>query len=417
MRLGIPTAALGLAALAAAPAPGQSPSRTQAPPAPATARVETAPLALIPPERYQVPAPLEPARRVALVAPADGILQAISVPIGTTVREGQELVQLDRTEAAARLKIAQAGVKEMVAALEGVRGTGPAIGPQRSTIAMAEARVEAAQGQVELAQVALDRCTLRAPFAGRLLAAPVSPGQYVTKGTTIAELAEVARLRVLLPVDRTAVTKDVALELEVEGKAASGTVRAVLPLPEAFAPLRELATPLAAAWVELANADGALEPGQRVRSPFLPNAPLAVVPGRALRPAGGASGPGLQVIRHELVTDVPVAVLGEPGPGRVQVSGALRPGDALIVEASVPLVAGTLIRFEGDPSRPIETIGPRPDEPGAVANITPPGPAPAAGARPQAAPRPGTSPAPATPASAPRPAPAPAGRSGDVVPF
>jgi RND family efflux transporter MFP subunit len=414
MRLGIPTAAIGLAVLAATAAPGQSTPRTQVPPPPATARVETAPLAPTPPDRYRVPTPLEPIRRVALMAPADGIVQAVSVPVGATVREGQELVQLDRAEAAARLKIAQAGVKEMQAALADIQAQGTATGTPKWAIAIAEARVEAAEAQTELARLVLDRCTLRAPFAGRLMAAPVSAGQYVVKGTTVAELADVSALRVLVPVDRTAATPGGSLNLDVEGKPVAGKIRAVIPMPESFAALRDLAIPLAAAWVEVANTDGALEPGQRARSPHLPTAPLAVVPGRAVHEAGGAGGPSVQVIRNEFVADVPVLVLGEMGPERVQVSGALRPGDVLIAESSVPLVAGTLIRFEGDPTRPVETTGPSPDEAGAVANITPP----LAGARPKAATRPGPSPAPPTPTpTTPRPAPPPTGRTRDVVPF
>jgi RND family efflux transporter MFP subunit len=415
MRLGTRSAAVGLALVAAGVARGQSAPRAT-PPSAATARVETAPLALTSPDRYQIPAPLEPIRRVALMAPADGIVQAISVPVGATVREGQDLVQLDRAEATARRKIAQAGAQEMLAALEDVRTRAPATGSPKAAAAIAEARVEAARAQVELAQLALDHCTLRAPFAGRMLAAPVSPGQFVTKGTTVAELADVSSVRVLVPVDRTAVTPGAPLVLSVEGKDVSGTIRAVLPLPEAFAPLRDLAAPLAAAWVEIANPGGALEAGQRARSPHLPTAALAVVPGRAVRPAGGASSPSVQVIRNEFVADVPVFVLGEVGPERVQVSGPLRPHDVLIVETSVPLVAGTLIRFEGDPTRPVETTGPSPDEAGAVANIIPPGASPTAGARPKAASRPAPSPALPSPApTTPRPAQPPAGRTGEVV--
>jgi multidrug resistance efflux pump len=73
---------------------------------------------------------------------------------------------------------------------------------------MAEARLDAARARAELAGLDLERCILRAPFAGRLLAAPVDTGQFVAKGTTVAELADVSRLRVLVPVDRTATAVD-----------------------------------------------------------------------------------------------------------------------------------------------------------------------------------------------------------------
>jgi hypothetical protein len=78
----------------------------------------------------------------------------------------------------------------------------------------------------------------------------------------------------------------------------------------------------------------------------------------------------VQVIRNEYVTDVKVKVLGNPGPDRVQVSGALRPNDALIVSSSVPLLAGTLIRFSGNPSGRVEAKTPNPAVAGEAADLT-----------------------------------------------
>ena len=53
----------------------------------------------------------------------------------------------------------------------------------------------------------------------------------------------------------------------------------------------------------------------------------------------------VQVIRDDYVTNVPVRVLGETGTERVQIAGALRSSDSLIASTSVPLLAGTLVRF------------------------------------------------------------------------
>ena len=164
------SAAMGLLLAASGLARGQAPE--------ASAKVETVPLTLAPPDRYQIPSVLEPIRRVAVMATADGVMRTFDLPVGSAVRSGQEIAGLDRTEAAARLKISQASVKEMQAALDAVKlnGQTPANKP---ALAQAEARLEAAKARAELVQLELDACTLRAPFAGRLLAAPVSPGQYL----------------------------------------------------------------------------------------------------------------------------------------------------------------------------------------------------------------------------------------------
>src|SRR5208337_3070284 len=78
---------------------------------PAAATIESIPLELTMPERYRVTAVLEPVRRVALVALADGVVRELEAPLGTVVRANAEVAQLDRAEALARLKVAQTEVK------------------------------------------------------------------------------------------------------------------------------------------------------------------------------------------------------------------------------------------------------------------------------------------------------------------
>jgi len=371
---------------------------------PTAARIESVPLELTMPERYHVTAMLEPIRRVTLVAAADGFIRSMDARLGATVRESQEIAQLDRAEAAARLKMALAEVKEKQALAKSTAAVVPA--------AVSAAQVESALARAELAQLALDRCTLRAPFAGRVVALPVCTGQYVLKGATLAELADVSSYKTLVPVDRRGIAAGAPLTVEIEGQEVAGKVQAILPLPETFAVLRELATPFAAAWLVVANPKGALEPGLRVRDATIPVTPIATVPKRAVKQDDARTSEGrvVQVIRNEYVTNVPVRVLGDTGPERVQVSGPLRGSDSLIVSSSVPLLAGTLVRFgEGAGSHGIEGVPPNPAVGGAEAGITAP-----AGARvPRAA---GTRGAPRGPAAK-EPKPAPRQPSTGSAPF
>ena len=337
----------------------------QAQTAPGSARIETVPLHLAMPEAYQVAVVLEPARRVMVVAPADGVIQSLDARLGGTVREAQELAQLDRSEANAKLKMAAAEIKEKQALLKSNAGQGEVY----------SAQLEAAQARAELAQLELARCTIRAPFAGRVSSLPAYVGQYVLKGTPIAEVADTTSLRATIPVDRRTVHLGSTVTVPVEEREAAGKVQAMLPLPESFARLHELATPFAAATVVFANSRGDLEPGLRVRPAGVPTAPIATVPKRAVRPdeIRGAAGSMLQVIRNEYVVNVPVQVLGGMGQERVQVSGLLRQQDALILGSSVPLIPGTLVRF-GNPaaSRGIEGTSPNPALGGVEAGISPP---------------------------------------------
>jgi multidrug efflux pump subunit AcrA (membrane-fusion protein) len=335
---------------------------------PTAARIESIPLELTMPEHYQVAELLEPVRRVTLIAPADGFVRRIEFRLGAPVRELQEIAQLDRNEASARLKMASAEVKEKEAQLKAPNATA-------STSEVFRSQLEAARARVELAEIALDRCTLRAPFTGQVVALPVCAGQYVIKGTIIAELADISALKTLVPVDRRSVSSGAAVTVQVEGQDVAGKVHAILPLPAPFAALRELATPLAAAWVIVANAKGELEPGLRVSTTTVPVTPIATVPKRAVKPgtAHDSDGTIVQVIRNEYVTNVPVRVLGDTAPERTQITGLFRRTDALIVSSSVSLLPGTLIRFgEGAAPRGVEGVAPSPSVGGAEAGIIDP---------------------------------------------
>jgi multidrug efflux pump subunit AcrA (membrane-fusion protein) len=387
----------------AAPSLATAQPQATANPNQVAAKVERAPLVLTPPDRYQVPNLLEPLRKVVVVAPADGVLRSLAVPVGATVKEGQEIGRLETAPAMAHLKIAMANVKEVeVVAAQAKGGT-------EDSKAIAEAHVDAARARAELAQMEVDACTLRAPFAGKIMAVQVTAGQYLAKGTAILELADVSSVRVLLPVDRTAVTLNGTVNFTIEGNGVNGKVQALLPLPERDATLRELASPLAAAWVVVANPSGAYEPGQRAHSPFLPNAPIAGVPSYSTL-KNDAGSPIVQVIRGERVTDVPIRVIGALGPDRLQVSGPFRTSDVLIQSTSLPLRAGTFIRFsDATPARTVEGVPPPAEHVGEAAEVAPTGIAPIGSGR--TAGRPANRPA--APATSPATKPA----TGGVTPF
>jgi HlyD family secretion protein len=332
---------------------------------PTSATIESIPLELTMPEHYRVTAVLEPVRRIALVAPTDGIVRGLDATLGTSVRANAEVAQLDRAEALARLRVAQAEVKEKQILSKSNQNY--------RDIYMAQ--LEAAQARAELAQLDLDRLTLRAPFAGKIIALPVSAGQYVLKGTVIAELADITSLKTLVPVDRRTVSGRADLKLFVEEQEQTAKVQSILALPESYSSLRELAAPFASAWVVVPNLKGELAPGLRVRSANLPITPIATVPKESVKTAEGTASSAVmmvQVLRNEYVTNVPVDVLGKIGPERLQVSGALRSTDALIVSSSVALLAGTLVRFARGPGQVIEGTTPDPARRGAEAGLTPP---------------------------------------------
>ncbi len=357
MRLASASVALFLALLIGGVARGQAAGNT--------ARIDTTSLRLTMPDPYQVLAVLEPIRRVTILASADGVIRTVEARSGTPVRESQELAQFDREEANARLLVAHAEVKEKRALVRSNSGS-----------EVYAAQLEAAEARALLAKIELDRCTIRAAFTGRILGVYVCAGQFVLKGTPILELADTTSLRVVLPVDRRGVSVGSKLTVSVEDQEVACKVQALLPLPESFAVLRELATPFAAASVLIPNPKGELEPGLRARPSGVPTTAITAVPRRAIRPdeIRGPNASMLQVIRNEYVTNVPVQVLGSLGNDRIQVAGLLRETDALIIGSTVPLMPGTLVRFAETPgARAIEGTSPDPSRSGIEAGLTPPG--------------------------------------------
>ncbi len=366
---------IGLTITLCAALPTGTQTRGQAPAT--SAKVDAISLELVAPERYLIPSVLEPVRRVTLIAPTDGIVRSQAAQLGAMVREGSEVAQMDRAEAAAHLKIAQAELKEQQAELESQKSKG-------GSPAYSQARVDAAQGRLDLAQLAFDRCSLRAPFSGKILDAFVSEGQFVTKGTVLAELADVTSLKAIVAVGRAEAKVGAQVPVLVEGQPASAKIHAILPLPDTMATLRELASPLVASSVVLSNTTGEFEPGQRMRGLTVPDAPITLIPPSAIHgtetrakektktTASASEAPTVQVIRNEYVTTIKVRVLGPSGPDRLQVTGAFRPNDALIVHSSVPLLAGTLLRFTGGSADTIEATVPDPSHSGKPADLTPP---------------------------------------------
>ncbi|WZP00458.1 HlyD family efflux transporter periplasmic adaptor subunit [Isosphaeraceae bacterium EP7] len=380
------------------------------------ARVETGPLDPVSPEKFAVPAVTEPYRRVTVVTTLDGVIRSLPAQVGTVVRESQELALVDRVESAAHLKIAQAEVKQQQAAFDEVKQG------DRFLAAQAEARLEASKARQELAQLQVDRCSLRAPFAGTVLGVGVSAGQYLSRGAAVLELADTSSLRALIPLDRASARPGAEVEVKVGGQVATGKVQATIPLPESFSALRDLATPPVAAWVLIPNTDGKLDAGQRAEGPFLPRLPVASVPTSAVRSGGTDGREGtIQILRNETVVDIQVQVLGSPTADITQISGPLRRSDTLIVGSSVALRPGTLVRFNradaDGTGAVVEGVAPNPDDRGESARIL--APATAAGVAPIGAPG-SAAPRAKAPSARPGPGarPAPAKAKGAVaVPF
>ncbi len=285
---------------------------------------------------------LEPKQLIRIASPFDGTVKALLRKPGQKVDTATEILRMDLTPKQLLLDRAKALYRaaqlEAEAAGKGGTGSDPSIAKQ-----LAEARLEAAKADLDLAAYWVEQGTLRAPFPAEVFGVSIAEGQVVRMGEPLIVLGDTSALTVEIPVDRASTQVGQNLTIKVEDQTASAKVEALLPLSARFEPLRDLLPSAALASVVVKNSGGTLKAGQTVYSPLVPRDLIADVPNGCIGNVGDG-GHKVQVLRDNTVRDVVVATLAPVGVERSFVSGAFRDGDEVIESSSQELVDGTVVR-------------------------------------------------------------------------
>ncbi len=160
---------------------------------------------------WQFPQRTAPAQVLArnesrLSAEVSGTVLRWTADVGTQVRRGDILVQLDPTDHQLNLQRAEAGLTAAQARLKlgevqrqrarelVAQGffSQEALAQRETEVALQQADVSSAQSQVDAARRQLTRTTLRAPFNGTVVQRMVQLGETVSPGTPLLTLAETA---------------------------------------------------------------------------------------------------------------------------------------------------------------------------------------------------------------------------------
>lgn len=290
------------------------------------------------PQVYRIPLQLSAGKLLELTASADGQVHVVHVKPGQKVAKETEAFRLDDARSTLALRRAKANLQAAKVEKKIAESK-----KDDDLTALADARLEAAQAEVELAQLDVDRHVIRAPFAGEMLRVHVLEGQYVRAGDPLGVLADVSQLQIEVPIERPKSGQPPPIELKIEETAVKGKIEAVLPLHSRFEPLRELADSIASAVVAIDNADRRFHVGQTVYSPLVPLAPVSAVPTTSVTNQADGTRK-VQVLRESIVRNLPVRVMGKVGTDAVFVSGSFLPGDELIVSSSRELPDGTPVR-------------------------------------------------------------------------
>lgn len=159
---------------------------------------------------------IQPRRQIDLIAQVAGKVESVadSFAEGGFFARDQVLVQLEQQDyrfAAQRARAAVADAEQLLAMEKGrVRqakrewrdlgdADANALFLRKPQLASAEAALDAARADLEQAQLQLQRTTLRAPFAGRVLEQFVDRGEYLPAGSAVARIHSTDSVEVRLP--------------------------------------------------------------------------------------------------------------------------------------------------------------------------------------------------------------------------
>ncbi|QVQ27072.1 efflux RND transporter periplasmic adaptor subunit [Achromobacter deleyi] len=168
-----------------------------------------------------LPGRIEPIRTAEVRARVDGIVEKLLYNEGSDVQAGDPLFQIDPSDYKAQLAQANAMLQRAQAVQKNARSVTERFRPlvQRQAVSaqeyeaalaalgQAQANVSDAQAAVTLAQLRLDRCTVRAPIAGRVGRALVTEGALVSASaaTLLAQVNQLSPISATFTKSNTAI--------------------------------------------------------------------------------------------------------------------------------------------------------------------------------------------------------------------
>ncbi|MBL9021759.1 MAG: efflux RND transporter periplasmic adaptor subunit [Myxococcales bacterium] len=343
--------------------------------------------------RLVVTGTLDPDEKSELAAQTSGSVLAVRVDLGTRVKKGDVLVELDGREAALRLDSANATASSQRARL-GLKGNDkfdadavPDVKAAKDAADLAKAEYErakalyesgaipkaqldqaksaqdrsqsnyeatrntveqswagllASQSQAGLSKKSLDDTKILAPFDGAIVEKRIAPGEFATAGRVVAVILRDDPLRLKFDVPEAdagavAIGNDVELTVAAFGdKVFHGKIKFV----GASVKTQTRTLPVEA---EVPNADHTLRPGFFARATVLLGGEARaalLVPKAAVQPAG--TGFRVFVREGERVTER-LVVPGRLQGDLVEVTGKLSAGEEVAIEGAAELSDGAAI--------------------------------------------------------------------------
>jgi len=291
-----------------------------------------------------------------LAVGVDGAVVTLDALEGQRVARGALLVLVDDAIARAEVVAAEAAVEESSADLDRAEAdlkryeqvasdvlAGSELDRVRADAVRLRARQRTLEAGVALARAKLARHSVRAPFAGVVTRRHADPGDWVTPGRVLVELASTDQLDVLVDVD-SALAERVAAGHGVTIRASGGDVAGEVA---AVVPVLDPTTRTARVRITPAAEPALLVPGASVTVVF--DTEISLSHGaRVPRDAVTSSMGNQQVVQvvDGAALPTPVTILAE-APTALLVDG-VEPGAVLVVRGNERLQPGQALKVLGD---------------------------------------------------------------------
>ncbi|WP_458735514.1 efflux RND transporter periplasmic adaptor subunit [Zobellella taiwanensis] len=283
-------------------------------------------------------------QQVAIAPQVSARVTEVHFVPGQRVERGQLLLSLDDRAAQAAVKEAQAALMDARRILNNYQTlfnrkavTQTELEGQQAAVAMAEAKLQAARVQA-------DYLSLRAPFDGVIGLSDVAPGLLLAANTPVAELLDIATLKLDLAVPEKHFRK-LRVGEQLSATAEAYGARDFIGELAVVSPSVNADTLNAQVRLLFDNSDGLLVPGMLMRVRLtLDDSVQAVIPAQSLLYAGNQ--------RYVFVVDEGGRVsqrtveVGRNMGELVTVTGGLEPGEQVVSEGTVKIRNGMQVEVK-----------------------------------------------------------------------
>ncbi len=332
------------------------------PQGPPPALVVTAPVVE---ERVQSPQTLigtsEPRYQAAIAAEMEGLVTQLKVRKGEHVPKGAEIVtlrtlpaELELQESRSRLKEVQARIEKAESDLKRAEGlfaqkfiSEEELQSRRTEVDALRRQAQQIQARIRIQKDRLQRMTVEAPFAGRVVEERTETGQWLSEGDPVVLLADLSVMHIMVPVPERRIsgisvgdTAEVGFDA-LPGETFSGEVTAIVPRADT-------ASRTFPVQISVKNPDNRIMSGMLSRVTFFTDIPdtALLLPKDAFVPQPGGGGHIVKVEEGQAIL-VPVNILGTHGDHyAVEPLGenGLSAGDRVVIRGNERLRPGQNIR-------------------------------------------------------------------------